>query len=132
MIKQFSQKNTKISFGKILLLSIGLLVVILLGYSYTKNFILNKEINEEINHIENEITNLQNQNVELTELIKYFDSSAYAEQKARAELSMKKEGENVVVISDENKSAESENQNLKSLALQDSNPKKWFKYFFIK
>jgi len=133
MNRHLYHKSQRTPASKIAVLLIGLIVLILLGYAFINNFLLNQEIDQEIAQIGNSITTLEEQNIELQELIKYFDSSAYAEQKARAELSLKKEGENVVVITDENKDAEDNIDTLKKLVTtKDSNPKRWFTYFFIK
>lgn len=134
MIKYSSKKNKRISLGKIFFTLTGLLALIVVGHAFTKNYIANREIDKEIQNIEDKINQLQTENIKFEELIKYFDSQAYAELKARSELSMQKPGEAVVVITNDSLAREKMVIDSKDDAEEKeiSNPKKWFRYFFIK
>jgi len=120
--------------GKVLIGLIGILCVIFIGYGYMKNFMVGQEVNQEINELELEISQLEVENAKLDELTKYFDSQAYAELKARSELGLQKPDENVVIIEQDSledlKIAANDfnlnnNQNM-------SNPEKWFRLIFVK
>lgn len=120
------------SIKSLLISLLGLCLLIVLIYSYTKNYLSSREVNQEIKGLENKITDLRTENDKIKELIKYFDSQAYAEQKARAELSMQKPGETVVVINNDETSQKIATQTDNTNNDQPTNPKKWFRYFFIK
>ncbi len=103
-------------------------------YSFGKDFIKNRQIEAEIINLNQQIYNLEKHNLELTELIKYFDSESYAERKARLELGLVKPGESTVIIP--NSLAQNdillpkaETEKNKSRL---SNIKKWWEYFFDK
>ncbi len=54
-----------------------------------------------IDRLKAEITNLERKNGELRSLIEYFKTDAAVEREARERLNLKKPGENVVIILDE-------------------------------
>src|SRR3989344_3378453 len=85
-------------------------------------------VNSEIRTLRDELALLETNNVELSELIDYLNSTAYIEAKARRDLGLKKEGEGAVIIPDVTEMVIRSNQ-------QDSDPnrsniKKWWDYFF--
>ena len=80
----------------------GIFIIVIIFISYSKDFIYSRKINNEIQTLENKLLTLQTKNLELNKFIKYLDSEAYAEKKARMELGMKKPGESIVVISEDN------------------------------
>lgn len=109
----------------------GVVLLVIIAVSFTKDFLRSRKVNQEIHALENELLGLENKNIELNNLIKYFDSEVYAEKKARTELGLKKPGESVVVIpkiENEENLQKSQPEN----AIQDSNIVKWWKYFFQK
>ncbi|OGY46602.1 MAG: hypothetical protein A2840_02860 [Candidatus Buchananbacteria bacterium RIFCSPHIGHO2_01_FULL_47_11b] len=88
----------------------------------------NVGVNSEIRTLRDELALLETNNVELSELIDYLNSTAYIEAKARRDLGLKKEGEGAVIIPDVTEMVIRSNQ-------QDSDPnrsniKKWWDYFF--
>ena len=88
----------------------------------------NVGVNSEIRTLPDELALLETNNVELSELIDYLNSTAYIEAKARRDLGLKKEGEGAVIIPDVTEMVIRSNQ-------QDSDPnrsniKKWWDYFF--
>jgi cell division protein FtsB len=119
-------------YNVIFLGCLGLLTLII--FSTAKEFLKVKKINDEISELHQEIIELENNNLELSELLKYFNSDNFAEKKARTELGLKKEGEQVVIIPKE----KNDNQILPKSKSDDkkdsskSNFKKWWDYFFNK
>lgn len=103
----------------------------IIAVSFSKDFIRAKKLNEEITMLENELTMLSERNTELNELIKYFDSEAYAEKKARMELGMKKPDESVIVIPEEAQVKILDKQALEHKK-QAPTILKWWRYFFHK
>ena len=88
----------------------------------------NVGVNSEVRTLRDELALLETNNVDLSELIDYLNSTAYIEAKARRDLGLKKEGEGAVIIPDVTEMVIRSNQ-------QDSDPnrsniKKWWDYFF--
>lgn len=111
------------SKGITALLSV-LLVVALLTTS--KVLIQKYQIDKAIQNLSAQAANLNQQNQQLSELIKYFGTPGYKELQAREKLNLKKEGEFVVGLP-QNTDGEVAGQTSIS-----SNPHKWFDYFFAK
>jgi len=131
MTKDVYKKGGGIFIFKIFFSFIAILMLLIISYSFINNYLINKQVNQEIKEIQTKISDLKTENIELEELIKYFDSQAYVELKARSELSMRKEGEEVVVIDNQTLPA-SEIVGALDYEQELSNPKKWFSYLFIK
>jgi cell division protein FtsL len=123
-VKKTSSNKLDSKVALIIIVFILVLVLISLNRSWNKS----REIENEITGLENEITGLETKNLELSQLIKYLNSSAYIEEKARTDLGLKKPGEKTVIIS--------ELTSTTSLKLEkeenQSNIKKWWEYFFSK
>jgi cell division protein FtsB len=77
------------------------------------------ELVSDIASLENEIQDLENK-------IIYFQSDSYKEKMIRAKLNLKKEGEEVVVITP----SPVAEQVTEETELPKTNPKKWLWYFF--
>jgi len=100
-----------------------------------------KEIDKEIQNLKKEISELENKNQDLEELTKYLQSDQFVEEQARMNLGLKKKGEEVVVIKEEEgkvAGAFAKNDNIdshkdaatKKQSRQFSNWEKWWDYFF--
>ena len=109
----------------------GSLLLVLATYSFSKDFIRNYKLDKEIAALETEMNNLKQNNVKLTDLIRYFDSESYIEEKARLELGLMKPGESLVLvpkkIADENSDI---NKSVAMIIENSPNLKKWWRYFF--
>lgn len=121
------------SKGKLVLLVL-IIVLIFFAINLAKSWRQNSQIDQEVAVLEKDIKTLEEGNFKLKELIKYFNSSAYIEEKARLDLGLKKEGEKVVVVT-ETTNQNNTNQAEPNLASTDkdknsSNVQKWWKYFF--
>lgn len=132
--KKIKSRGSNYYFFKNIVFFIFLLLLLIFVCSgLLRIYLRNYEIDQEIAELRNEILFLEKDNIELHELIDYFNSSAFIEEKARADLGLGKEGERVVVVSDELK------QDIKkmvndadnaSIEKDLENPHKWFRYFF--
>ena len=109
----------------------GVVLLVVIAVSFTKDFMRSRKVNQEIQALEDELSGLENKNIELNNLIKYFDSEVYAEKKARTELGLKKPGESVVIIP-KNENEKNLQIELSDNSVKDSNVVKWWKYFFQK
>lgn len=108
----------------------GVIVFGIIVVSYSKDFIQTRQVDNEIVKLEEDIAMIQKRNVELSELIKYFDSDMYTEKKARMELGLKKPEESVVVIPHEETSVRDQKQK-KEEEKNLPNIIKWWRYFFL-
>jgi len=113
---------------------IGIIILVLAAISLAKSFTQSHQVNQEISGLEEEIVTLEQGNLGLEKLIEYFNSDAYIEEKARLDLGLKKEGEKLVIVSDQNTKQKNNSENLaedeEKLDQNASNPKKWWHYFF--
>lgn len=108
------------------------LIFLFVFLNFLKAWFKGRQVNSEINNLEQEISTLQKDTAELTELIQYFNSSAYIEEKARVDLGLKKEGEKVVLITDDLKKNLESGEKIEEKNAPRSNLKKWWDYFFNK
>ncbi len=120
------KKITQVFFSKGLFF---ILIALLLFFSFSllrevKN---KKEIKTEIQTLEQDISKLNTDNEKLQNLIDYLKTDEYAELAAKEKLGMKKQGEKVILIT------ENDDQKIKSITIshkQKSNLQLWWKYFF--
>ncbi len=87
------------------------------------------ELKSEIDEIKEEIAKYEKTNSDLKDLLIYLESDQAAEEKARLNLGLQKEGEKVVVIK---RMMKENNLELESKKEEEnlSNPRRWLKYFF--
>jgi len=115
---------------------IGLLILISIALG--KEVIRKYQINNQINDLKSEIEELEQGNIELSGLIDYFNSETYKEGQARLKLGLQKPGESVVsvpnsegqvmgaqVVAGERGSIRQTQENN-----NQSNPQRWWNYFF--
>ncbi len=132
-----------IEFRLLFLINAGILIA--LGFAFGREFIRNREIQNEISRLQSESSALQARNLEIADLNTAFRTESFIEREARLKLGMKKPGENVVVIQQtetqpveialrtEGETDESDTDPRQLLATEDSetvaNPLKWWQYF---
>ena len=126
----------KIFNSRLFFLSI-FITLILITVSFSKEFIKNYKINQEIESLQREIESLETKNFELSELIKYFATDDFIEERARIDLGLKKPGETMVIIAEpEDTFSDSEQKQItekeQTKPEKISNPKKWWNYFINK
>ena len=102
----------------------GMLILVMLITS--KLLLQKREVDREIQNLQAESEQLQTNNRQLSELIKYLNTPEYADKEAREKLNLRKEGEYVVVL------PKDVGEQIAGANIQDqaSNPKRWFNYFF--
>ncbi|PLX26394.1 hypothetical protein C0580_00005, partial [Candidatus Parcubacteria bacterium] len=105
-----------------------LFLVVLLILSFvkvTKELMIRKEINEEIQKMEEQLATVEGKNTEMEKLITYLNTDEYIEKQARLKLNLSKPGEKQVNIAGTDESVDIFAQDDKT-----PNPIKWFNYFF--
>ena len=102
-------------------------VVLLLIMIFTAKVLIEKyRIDKEISKLQAQIEKIKKNNEQLTSLVKYYNSPSYQEQQAREKLNLKKDGESVVALPQQDtRDASQQVQDQKQ-----SNFKQWFDYFF--
>lgn len=109
---------------------------IILGFSifaYTiyisgKSFLRFQRINQEINRIQAEVAELEEKNLQLKNLIVYFQSQSYKEKELRERLGYRKPGEKVIYILE--KEEEQISQLKKEEEKKKTNWQLWIEYLF--
>ena len=104
----------------------GLIVVLVFLMLLSGRIIFQKhDVQKEIARLEEKANEIEKKNTELSGLINYLNTDEYKERQAREKLNLKKEGEFVVALP-----KGSDDQNTTDGTQQQSNPQKWFNYFF--
>lgn len=124
---------SKLFFSKLFFL-LSIILILLLAWFFLKGYNENRATNQNLESLKKEIEDLEKDNQEFSRLIEYFNSSSFVEKEAREKLGLKKNGEKVVAISENNNYKKDENdqivekniENRKSIFL----PKLWMDYFF--
>lgn len=133
MFERFNTPQLKASLNKLLIYALIVYVFFILGRSVWANFQLNKQINT----IKNQISELQDQNKNLGNLILYYQSDSFKEVEARAKLGLKKPGETAIAVTTKKydnyqTETEAEKANIadKTGDIATPNWQAWWGYFF--
>jgi len=133
MPKQKSEAGIRRIFRSKLLLSVEVLVLILMSVALGREVLLRYTIEREIAQLKAEFQELEQKNINLDQLISYFQSETFQEEEARTKLGLQKEGESVVILpqqTSEEVILSSNNGDLRSTTEAKRNPTKWWQYFF--
>jgi len=125
------------------------ILVVLLGVTFGREFLHDREIQKEITKLQAQADDLTSRNVSLGQLQTAIQTQSFIEREARLKLGMKKIGEEAVVIQQEVTRVDKEGQGgtVSETDLSDplnlvldegqtsgrvANPTKWWYYFFRK
>jgi cell division protein FtsB len=106
---------------------IGLTFLVLIIFPLARTYSQKRIIEKEISDQQKQITDFENTNKEMTDMIAYLNSDQSLEEEARLNLNLKKSGEQVVVINDNSSEASTSSLITPS---KKSNLAKWRDYFF--
>lgn len=107
---------------------LSLVIVVFLAVAYVRAYWQNYHIEQEIKRLQQEASRLESKKIETIQLLDYVKSPAYVEEKARTELNLVKDGEQMAIIKQsENSNGQPEKNMVESSQL--SNPRKWWNYF---
>lgn len=112
------------SFLAIIGLGFLLLIIFPLAKTYSQKRLIEKEIDD----VKQQISDFENKNSDLKDMIVYLQSDQSLEEQARLNLNLKKPGEEVVVIEDQAVGLDNTNQEVDDSGT--NNLKKWWRYFF--
>ncbi len=125
-----------------LFLVVNLLILFLLTLSFGREFVRNFEIQKDIERLQAQAEELEVTNLQISQLNTAFQTESFIEREARLKLGMKKPGEQVVVIQQEEETETGddtlrEDENPLNILAEDAeelesvaNPTKWWYYFF--
>ena len=134
MIKRQPNFINKILYNQKFLSFLGLIIIVLISFPLARTVSQRYKIDQEIESLGSEISELENTNQDLNKLISYLESDQFVEEQARLNLGLRKEGEDVLVIKDPaelNKVSGADG--IKDLNSKDlSNLQQWLNYFFSK
>jgi len=141
----------KIIFNRITFAFFALAAIVLISFPIIKNNRQRYQINKEVKELKYEIKAIEEKNTELSKLLDYLQSDQFVEEQARLNFGLKKEGEEVAVIKDNNESdniglnngsgpVQADNSgktiynipglNNNTLLKKITNPERWRMYFF--
>jgi cell division protein FtsB len=130
-----SSKLSRLLSSRTFLL-INLLVLAFLVFSFSREFLRDYSLRQEIAELEAEEADLKSENSDLAALMDSIQTETYIEREARLKLGLVKPGENVIVLPDSSivgpggaagvLAAPPAPEDLAAVA----NPRKWWYYFF--
>lgn len=131
-----SNLGKRILSSKILLL-ISLLILIFFSTNLVKEIINRRDLKKEISSLAEEINRLEGRNQELSSMIEYFKSIDFVEKEARTKLNLRKPGEKIIIVAEEETPtstvepvSESSPRLITAPVKTLSNPERWWNYFF--
>lgn len=140
--KKKTTKIQKILYSR-LFLGISFLIIIGVGSGLYDNYQQSREVYTEIYNLEQEVRDLEKKNHDVSDVIRYLNSTDYVEAQAKQKLGLSYADEKIVVITDDIidrlKNSGLENledvdqdiiENMKIVASGRSNYKLWWDYFF--
>ena len=96
--KQKRKISLKTIFYSKFFIIIGIIILIPICISLVKEIIKKSEINNEIRTLQAEIQEIERQNAEMDDLLKYMNSSGFTEKEAKEKFGLKEAGEKIVMI----------------------------------
>lgn len=126
-----NHKKTNRFFGNKGVIIIGLFILIFLSVALGKELLRRYEVNKEIAQLEKEIATLEKENIDINDLMNYFNTNSYIEKEARQKLGLQKEGETMVILPKEGDNQESSNTTSEEEEeVNQTNLQRWWNYFF--
>ncbi len=116
-----------------LIIFLGLVVAVFIILAISKETYRKKQVQKEINELQNEADKIQGDNLRLADKIAYLEGRDYQEKEIRDKLNLQKPDETVVIIKPglTKKTAENEPTTIdQALVIRTSGPQKWWNYFF--
>lgn len=122
---------------------VNVLLILVVGFSFAREMIHSRDIAKQIQSLQKQSQSLQTQHLAIGDLKSAVQTESYAEREARLKLGLKKPGESLIILRNEQTktatSAESEKGQRALEVLQSNvtqkplaNSSKWWYYFFNK
>jgi cell division protein FtsL len=132
MATQSADSPVRRFFTSRLFLFVAIPLALLVGLGCVRSYYSGYKINQEILTLKSEINSLEHKKLESMEILNYVMSRDFVEEKARTELNMKKEGENVLIVKNNNVYNSHQFVNSYDSRQKVGNPIKWWYYFIDK
>jgi len=113
-----------------LIAGVAIVVVLLIVFSLAQEMNRRLQVQREIVRLESEVSKLEKNLIEMENLNQYFATDDFAELVAREKLNYRAEGEQVVLIPEDQATAQ-ENMEVENEKIQ-SIPRRWWDAFFTK
>lgn len=132
MAEAQNEKWKQVFYSQWFLLVLFLLAIFLV-FSYIRAYYQESRVRSEIDTLHEEVETLEAKKIKTVEILKYVQSQAFIEEKARTELNLLKPGEKMAIIPSGSMKADI-GQPKQDLLKWSSvkNSIKWFKFFFFK
>jgi len=124
-------------FSSKILLIVSLIILIFFSTNLVKEIINRRDLKKDVRSLEEEINRLESRNNELSQLIGYFESLDFVEKEARTKLNLRKPGEKIIIVGDEESEVNTVQpieQDISNYITNEivslSNPERWWNYFF--
>ena len=120
---------------------VNILLIVVVGFSFGREMIRSRDIAKQIQSLQNQSQALQTQHLAIKDLKNAVQTESFVEREARLKLGLKKPGESLVILKNEQtkntsestKNDESLNGETKTLEQKTlANSTKWWYYFFNK
>ena len=108
----------------------AIIILAFLGLKFYQTWQQSRVVKAEIESLADQVDQLDQDKIELSELIDYLNSMAYVEKKARLDLGLKKTGEKAVIIPDLIQPTDPLQSTAEKNPKNTSNLGKWWHYFF--
>ncbi len=116
-----------------MIIFLGFVAAVFIVLAISKETYRKKQIQKEINELQNEADKIQGDNLRLADKIAYLEGRDYQEKEIRDKLNLQKPDETVVIIKPSltKKTAESKpDATDQTLVIKASSPQKWWDFFF--
>lgn len=127
--KETEQSTIGRFFRSRLFLVLAFALLCLIAFSYARAYYQDYAIRQEIKKLEDEVRQLEHKKLESFELLKYVSSDAYVEERGRVEFNLKKPGENVMIITEDEPSLVTTEASTEDTEDTLNNIVKWWYYF---
>lgn len=110
----------------------GSLLVIFLGWMALNEYFRERAIDAEVQKLKVAIADVEQKNKDLHSSLSYLQTNDFQELEAKRQLGVAKEGEKVIVFTNKSLAIKSSDNSAGGDGNQSdqSNPQKWWKYFF--
>lgn len=116
-----------------IILFLGCVVVAFVFLAISRETYRKKQVQNEIAKLQEEAKRIQGDNMRLSDKIAYLEGRDYQEKEIRDKLNLQSPEENVVIIdpgiAPKKTAAESESPS-QEILIKETNPQKWWNYFF--
>lgn len=126
------QRALKHFFYSNIFLAVVLVVLIVVGFNVVRIHYQNQQVSDEIARLESESKKLESRRLETLDALRFADSQAFVEQKARLQFNLVRPGESVAIVPTSNEVSQNTMFSDHSEASLLSNPQKWRNIFFKK